>query len=195
MPKFPTLPLLYDNMLQIKIIYLKKNQYLIKNKAVSGSLFWTNRGVETARISFTVYWSEIESYVTLRYMYNKEPREYKVQIVFEKSNLQVGEIPFFICPRTYQKARKLYLIDGMFLHRTATNSAMYESQTVSKKYRQIEKTYGLYFKQDELYSKLCQQHFKKTYAGKPTRTYLKLIKQIRKAESIPYHEIEALFMI
>ena len=60
---------------------------------------------------------------------------------------------------------------------------MYESQTQSKKYRQLDKSVGAYLKADELYSQLYQKHFKKTYAGKPTKKYLRIIEQIQKTES------------
>jgi hypothetical protein len=60
---------------------------------------------------------------------------------------------------------------------------MYETQTQSKKYRQLDKTLGAYLKEDELYSQLYQKHFKKTYAGKPTKKYLRIIEQIQKAEN------------
>ena len=60
---------------------------------------------------------------------------------------------------------------------------MYESQTQSKKYRQLDKSVGAYLKADELYSQLYQKHFKKTYAGKPTKKYLRIIEQIQKAEN------------
>jgi hypothetical protein len=37
---------------------------------------------------------------------------------------------------------------------------------------------------------IYKKHFKKQYAGKPTKQYLKLTKQIQKAESITASEIE-----
>jgi hypothetical protein len=67
---------------------------------------------------------------------------------------------------------------------------MYECQTQSKKSRYFDKTLGVYFKSENLYNELYKKHFKKTYAGKPTKKYLKLTQQIQKAESIPCHEIE-----
>ena len=71
---------------------------------------------------------------------------------------------------------------------------MYETQTHSKKYRQLEKTLGAYFKIDNLYSELYKKNFKKYYAGKQTKRYLRIMEQIQKAESIPYHEIERLML-
>jgi hypothetical protein len=67
---------------------------------------------------------------------------------------------------------------------------MYEKQTQSKKYRQMDKTLGAYFKIENLYSTLYKKHFKKTYAEKPTKKYLRLLAQIQKAENVDYRDIE-----
>ena len=40
-----------------------------------------------------------------------------------------------------------------------------------------------------------KKHFKKTYAGKSTKRYLRLIKEINKAERFTSSEIEQLFLI
>ena len=71
---------------------------------------------------------------------------------------------------------------------------MYETQTQSKKHRQLDKTLGAYLRTDDLYSLLYQKYFKKTYAGKPTKKYLRITEQIKKAEKIPYQEIEGLLL-
>ena len=71
---------------------------------------------------------------------------------------------------------------------------MYEKQTQSKKYRGLDKTLGVYFRTDQLYEQLHKKHFKKQYAGKPTKKYLKLTQQIQRAESMPYHEMERLML-
>lgn len=89
---------------------------------------------------------------------------------------------------------KLNSISGYFYLRTAFIGCMYDSQIQSKKYRNLDKTLGAYFRLDDLYQQLFKKHFKKTYAGKPTKRYLKLMKQIQEAESIPYGEIELLMM-
>jgi hypothetical protein len=67
---------------------------------------------------------------------------------------------------------------------------MYEKQTQSKKSRYLDKTVGVYFQSDQLFEQLYKKHFKKQYAGKPTKKYLKLTKQIERAENIPIGEIE-----
>lgn len=68
---------------------------------------------------------------------------------------------------------------------------MYESQTQSKKYKQMDKTLGVYLRADDLYSQLYQKHFKKTYAGNPTKRYLRIMEQIQKAEKMSIEEIKS----
>jgi uncharacterized protein YfaQ (DUF2300 family) len=72
---------------------------------------------------------------------------------------------------------------------------MYETQTQSKKYRQLDKTLGAYFKSDNLHSELYKKNFKRTYAAKPTKKYLRIMEQIQKAGSITYKEIERAMLI
>ena len=57
---------------------------------------------------------------------------------------------------------------------------MYDCQTKCKKDRQFDKTLGACFKIDDLYDELFKKYSKKTYAGKPTKRYLKILKQIQK---------------
>ena len=80
------------------------------------------------------------------------------------------------------------------MHRSALPSGMYECQTKSKSWRQMEKVYGCYFDLDNLYEELYSKHFKKFYAGKPTKRYLKIMRQLQKVEQISPLEIERLFV-
>jgi hypothetical protein len=67
---------------------------------------------------------------------------------------------------------------------------MYEKQSQSKKYRGLDSILSSYFMADDLHEQLYKKHFKKYYAGKPTKKYLRITQQIQKAESIPYSKIE-----
>lgn len=185
-----TFPTLYNEALQISISKLKEWEYLNPEQIKSGTLNWSRNGNQTGSISIKVNTHSEQPYIELDYKYRDEPRNYKVRLVSNPSNLGKGLIWYFLCPQTNKRCRKLYSIDGYFLHREAFNGCMYETQTQSKKYRQLDKTLGAYFRTDDLYSQLYQKHFKKTYAGKPTKKYLRIMEQIQKAESIPYHEIE-----
>ncbi len=190
MPKPHTFPTLYNEALQIHISKLKGWGYLDPEQIKSGTLNWSRNGNPTGSISIKVNTQTEQPYIELDYLYKGEPRNYKVYLTSTPSNLNKGEIWYFICPQTKKRCRKLYSIGGYFLHREAFNGCMYETQTQSKKYRQLDKTLGAYFKRDNLYSELYKKNFKKTYAGKPTKKYLRIMEQIQKAESIPYHEIE-----
>ena len=190
MPKPHTFPTLYNEALQINISKLKGWGYLNPEQIKSGTLNWSSNGNPTGSISIQVNTQSEQPYIELDYKYRDEPRKYKVYLTSTPSNLNRGEIWYFICPQTKKHCRKLYSISGYFLHREAFKGCMYETQTQSKKYRQLDKTLGVYFKSDNLYSELYKKNFKKTYAGKPTKKYLRIMEQIQKVESIPYHEIE-----
>ena len=88
----------------------------------------------------------------------------------------------------------MYSINGYFVHREAFKGCMYEIQTYSKKNREINKILRTHFKTERLYSEFYKKHLKKTYAGKPTKKYLKLMKQIQEGESIPYEKIEKCYI-
>ena len=190
MPKFPTFPTLYDEVLQINITKLKECGFLDPKQIKSGTLTWSRNGNPTGSISIVVNTHSEQPYIELDYKYRDKPRNYKVYLTSTPSNLNRGEIWYFICPQTNKRCRKLYSIGGYFLHREAFSGCMYKTQTQSKKYRELDKTLGAYFEIDNLYSELYKKNFKKTYAGKPTKKYLRIMEQIQKAESIPYHEIE-----
>lgn len=191
MPKPYTFPTLYNEALQIHISKLKGWGYLDPEQIKSGTLNWSRNGSQTGSISIKVNTQNLtKPYIELDYKYRDEPRNYKVYLTSTPSNLNKGKIWYFLCPQTNKRCRKLYSIGGYFLHREAFNGCMYETQTQSKKYRQLDKTLGAYLKSDNLYSELYKKNFKKTYAGKPTKRYLRIMEQIQKAESIPYHEIE-----
>ncbi len=192
MPKPYTIPTLYNEALQINISNLKEWGYLNPENIKAGTLTWSRNGNQTGSIKIKVNTQNEQPYIELKYKYKDESRSYKVRLVSMTSNLGRGIIWYFLCPKTYKRCRKLYSIGGYFLHREAFNGCMYETQTRSKNYRQLDKTLGAYFMVDELYSQLYQKHFKKTYAGKTTKRYLRIMEQIQKAERIPYNEVERL---
>jgi hypothetical protein len=190
MPKPHTFPTLYNEALQISISKLKEWEYLNPEQIKSGTITWSRNGNQTGSISIKVNTHSEQPYIELDYKYRDEPRNYNVSLVSMPSNLGKGLIWYFLCPQTNKRCRKLYSIGGYFLHREAFKGCMYESQIQSKKYRELDKTFGAYFKTDQLYEQLYKKNFKKQYAGKPTKKYLKLTQQIQKAESVSYHEIE-----
>ena len=189
MPKPHTFPTLYNEALQISISKLKEWEYLNPEQIKSGTITWSRNGNQTGSISIKVNTHSEQPYIELDYKYRDEPRNYKVSLVSMPSNLGKGLIWYFLCPTTNKRCRKLYSIGGYFLHREAFKGCMYDCQTQSKKNRQLDKTLGMYFKIDCVFEEINKKHFKKYYAGKPTKRYLKLNKLINQADNISIHEI------
>jgi hypothetical protein len=190
MPKPHTFPTLYDEVKTVSITFLTKHGYLKPNQLKAGSVHWSRNGENIGSISIEVNIQSEQPYIELDYKCNEAPIKYKVQLVSVPSNLGKGVIWYFVCPHTGKFCRKLYLADTYFYHREAFKGCMYEKQTQSKKSRYLDKTIGAYFKTDQLYEQLYKKNFKKQYAGKPTKKYLKLTQQIQKAESVSFREIE-----
>lgn len=186
MPKPQTFPTLYDDLKTVSISFLTKHGYLKPNKQQSGTITWSRNGNKTGSISISVNTQSENTCLELNYKYNETPINYRVQLVSVPSNLGNGLVWYFICPYTGKRCRKLYLADTYFYHRSAFRGCMYEVQTYSKNFRELNKRFKTYFQKSENYEQLYKKHFKKQYAGKPTKKYLKLTKQVQRAESIPY---------
>jgi hypothetical protein len=189
MPKPHTFPTLYDDLKTVSISFLAKHGYLKPNLWRNGTITWSRNGNKTGSISIGINTLCESPYLELDYKCNQTPINYRVQLVSAPSNLGKGVVWYFVCPQTGKRCRKLYLVDTYFYHREAFRG-MYEKQTHSKKSRDLDKTLGAYFRTDQLFEQLYKKHFKKQYAGKPTKKYLKLTQQIQSVENIPVHVIE-----
>jgi hypothetical protein len=197
MAKYSTFPTIFDQALQINISKLKGWGYLKPNQSIQTNIVWSRHGERTAEISLYVNTLESNPYIQLKYNYQGEPREYKLKLFWKESNLNQGKVWFFICPKTFKYCRKLYLVEGYFLSRSAFKglNCMYEKQTYSKYGRSLDKIFGTYYGIERAYEKIYSKHFKKFYAGKPTKKYLRIMEQIQKAERIPHHEIERALIV
>lgn len=190
MPKPRTYPTLYDNLKTVSISFLTRHGYLKPNQRQGGTVTWSRNGEIQGSISIRVCTQPESPYLELDYKCNETPISYRVQLVSAPSNLGKGVVWYFVCPNTGKRCRKLYLADTYFYHRSAFRGCLYEKQAQSKRRRALDKTLGVCFQADQLFEQLYKKHFKRQYAGKPTKRYLKLVRQIQRAESIPYHEIE-----
>lgn len=194
MPKPHTFPTLYDELKTVSISFLSKYGYLKPNQWQTGTLSWSRNGNQIGSISIAVNTHCQSPYLELDYLSDKEPISYKVQMIKALSNLGKGFVWYFICPLTGKRCRKLYLGKSHFYHRSAFTGCMYEKQTYSKHGRYLDKTLGAYFQSETLYKQLNKKHFKKYYAGKPTKKFIKLSQQIRQAEQIPPNYVERLLI-
>lgn len=194
MPKPYTFPTLFDELLCISITDLRKLNFLEKHTIKSGTIIWRRNGEVTSQMAISTDFRGFSPTLTLDYTCNGNPYNYTINFTSMPSNLGFGELWYFLCPFTFKRCRKLHLIDERFMHRSALPSGMYSKQTQSKKYRALDKTFGAYFSADRLYGQLYKKHFKKFYAGKPTKRYLKLKRQIEQAERISHNDIEKLMV-
>ena len=195
MPKFPTVPYLFDEEKSISTSNFRKWGYFKKNTNRIGVITWSRNGVKTSSIGIQVIMNDHNCLLYLNYSCNNESYNYEVQLISTPSNIGNGKIWYFLCPFTGKKCRKLHLINGKFKHRSALPGGMYSTQTKSKKWRQIEKVYGCYFDSDKHYEEIYSKHFKKTYNGKPTKRYKKLLREIEQAENFSARDIEQLFLM
>lgn len=190
MPRYSSYPFLFDETQCITITDLKKWNYLELGESNSGVVTWSVNGEKTGSISVFVNHKNV---LTVDYKCNGTSYKYSILITSITSNLGVGEIWYFICPFTLKRCRKLHLISERFMHRSNLPCGMYESQTRSKFYRGLDKTFGSYFELDRVYDELYSKHFKKFYNGKPTKRYLKLLNQINKANRLSNLDIKRLW--
>lgn len=194
MSKYPTYPILYDEVLQIHISKLKEWEYLKSGQVKSGVLNWSRNGNEIGSISIKADTQNSQPYIELDYTFRDEPRKYKVYLVSVPSNLGKGKLWYFLCPQTNKRCRKLYLVGGYFLHREAFKGCMYASQTRSKTWRGWEKSFGSYFDADECYDEIYSKHFKKYYRGKPTKRYAKLLRKIELSDCHSNIDVEKMIL-
>jgi len=66
---------------------------------------------------------------------------------------------------------------------------MYENQTHSKNWRARMKIIDPVWKLDSVYHELEKKHFKRSYAGRPTKRYLKLLQQIDRMDNISIEDV------
>lgn len=194
MPKPATSPILLDDCKIINISFLKKHDYLIEGSLKSDTITWRRNGQPTGRINILCSLIKFKEYIELSYVCNGTEIKYRVYLISLNLNLGKGKVWYFLCPFTNKLCRKLYLVGDYFKHLTAFVGTMYETQTKTKKDRVIDKHFGSYFELDEIKGELYQKYFKKTYAGKPTKRYLKLYRKLQYTNRITSEDITRAIM-
>ena len=191
MPRIPTFPKLFDEAKTIEASNLKKWGYLKKGGFKSGVITWKRHGEIVSSINIVVSYIEYPI-LRLSYQYGDEPIHYEIKLESIPSNLGVGQIWYFVCPVTGKRCRKLYCIGKYFLHREAFPNAYYEKQTYSSNYRSMDIAFRYYHMMDKIYSEIYSKYFKKTYNGKPTKRYTKLLEQLDESREKEHLALEYL---
>ncbi len=181
MAKLATHPFIIDECKQIDIKNLKDWGYLRNPGKKEFDLRWTI-GTQVSEIGACLINNREIGFLILSYIIDEAPVKYKIRLLNKPSNLGKGVLWYFICPVTGEVCRKLYLGTKYFVHREALQGGYYSKQTRSKKYRDIVRVFGAGFKADDLYDEIYSKHFRRFYNGKPTKRFLKIIKELRRLE-------------
>jgi hypothetical protein len=184
MPKPHTLPTLYNEVKQIDLKELRQWGYLKPNVQMSGVITWSRNGVKTSSISIRSNTGLDDPFLEISYTCDGQEIKYKVRLVTVPSNLGKGFVWYLQCPSTFKLCRKLYFISGKFLHREAFRECMYDTQTLSHKDRGLIRLFDRSVKMEKAHEKIYSKHFKTHYAGRPTKRYLKLKRQIEQGAGI-----------
>lgn len=194
MPKPYTFPTLFDEVKTVSISNLRKWGYLKPGIYRTGTITWSRNGTVNSSIGIAVNTKAESPYLEFSYTYGEQPIRYKVELTTVPANIGKGKVWYFVCPSTGRNCRVLYSVGSLFLHRHACKGYMYEKQTYSQKNRGIMRMYEKVFNSDKLYEQLYNKHFKRSYAGKPTKRFLRLMQKIRESENMPYTESELMVM-
>jgi len=107
-----------------------------------------------------------DQYIDLDYDYGEKPISYRVQLDSVPKHFG-GREWYFLCPATGKRCRILYGIGAHFLSRNAYPSAMYSSQTQSKRWRDFARIMGSADRNDLFNRPYSRTH----YNGKPTKRF------------------------
>ncbi len=132
----------------------------------------------TVRYSFQEY----KLYIQFNYACDGEEFENPVTQISVASNLGKGLVWFFRCPVTGKQCKKLHLIDGRFMHRSAVRGAMYRRQSESKKWRTINRFFDAYEIGAAVLEEMRKPYFKEEYRGKLTRRTARLLRKAERVE-------------
>lgn len=179
MERMPTLRDNFNDLLKFSLADLKRRGYMVGWS--SAALTWTRNGCKQGTINIGVNLNSLwpGNHVLLDYTVDGRPISYQIELIQIPSNLGKGKVWYFICPLTGERCRTLYKAGDYFASRKALIDTLYESQTYSKHYRWLERTYGAESKIDIAYDDLCKPYAKKHYRGKPTLKARKVLKYER----------------
>lgn len=177
-------PVMYADLLQLSLGTLKKRHFFEVGQWIRGGfeLKHCYYYSQSLQIMLEVNLYSPNPYLELRYSYNDKPRYAKINLVNVPSNLGKGKVWFFVCPVTGKYCRKLYYVNGYFMHRTAFKG-FYRGQIERKGFRSMYKAVYDKVKGQAAQKMLRSGKVLESYAGKPTKRYLRLQKQVAKAAS------------
>lgn len=171
---------------------LKRLGYLQEYTAISGRLVWKQDGEVVASVGAATDTRGVPV-LKLSYTYYGEPRDMAIYLRWKNSNLNPESghgYYYFVCPRTGKLCRKLYLVEGWFMSRTAFKP-LYPQQGKSHAKRDGTLTY---FDSVARVEELRAERYRRvTYCGKITpygRRVRKAMEKRDRLESISVKRLD-----
>jgi hypothetical protein len=171
----------FDDAFTLSIGELNKWGYL-GEQPKSGMITWSKGDQELANILIHVDVTNDKPFMKLNFEFDGEPVHQFISLTPIPSNLGIGITWYFICPVTSKRARKLFQIDGKFVHRDAKKSSLYRSQAISHKDRKLKKMMDGAFAEESMDNK----HFTPFYMGLPTKKFQSIMGKIKKTEGVKW---------
>ena len=184
-----TIPTIYDFCKQLSISDLKKWNYWKPDQRIQGKIIYTPFNSELLEISIEVNPNTENPFIELDYSIHGTKLNYRIYFEFMRSNLGNGKIWFFRCPFSNARCRKLYLIRGYFQNRTEHSKSFYQTQTVGTKDKYLIRQFDRLQKANKAEETIKRKYFKRFYNGKPTKRYLKLLKDFEAGAGISEAEL------
>jgi hypothetical protein len=182
MPKRRSFPDVLDEVRQIDIAWLRSRNYLTQGCRVKGHrLSWKNGSSVSINLDVAARFVEITDTST------GSERTSRIRLESRRSNLGRGTTWYFVCPVTSRLCRKLYGIGGYFYSRHAFPGAMYRSQVEPKGDRRLRRYISLNGTTKHPraeWDPFDRNRFRKYYAGKPTKLYLKYLERVEKTRDL-----------
>lgn len=168
-----------DKGMQIPInLYTK---HLVSGRIWRGALNWNNG----SSVFVSINYKSAKPFMKLEYTCKGKSYNYIVDIVSVPSNLANGKNWYFECSVSHKRAKILYFVESLFVHRQAFPGQCYYHQCDSKNSRLIN---CLVPREKAAIAKLKPETIRIWYAGKPTKRYLMLLKT-RQKYSQKYHDL------
>lgn len=188
MPRYASNPDLLDHALSLSLTDLKRLGYLKEHHSISGVVNWNRHGQVIGSVSVAV---DVVFGQVLELAYKSSGKEHRqiFQLVSKPSNLSKGRYWLIQSPVSGKLGRKLYNTGAGFQIRADLTGCMYEDQTKSKSFRNLSNLLDRVFRSEELMMHLYRRGFRKYYAGKPTRRYLKLLGRLEQSEGMKLSQV------
>ncbi len=100
-----------------------------------------------------------------------------------------GIVWYFICPVSGKPCLRLYLKNGLYVHRTEINNFARLNKPLWYSESKLNRVLVLKQRAIDADKLISKRYFKKHYRGKPTRQYSKCLRQIEAAKGITEFDI------